>query len=72
MGKGPYEDIPEENMIFNYNSSRNITFRGTFDSGYTIGEWDEMTEEQRREAEMELFWSSDIVDFWMSEEAEAE
>lgn len=71
MGKGPYEDIPEENMVFNYNSSRNISFHGSFDSGYTIEEWNQMTEEQQSEVEMDLFWSSDIVEFWISEDAEA-
>lgn len=71
MPKGPYEDIPDENMVFNYNSSKNIAFYGTFDTGYTIEEWNAMTEEQHREIELDLFWGEDIVEFWVSENAEA-
>ncbi len=69
MGKGPYEDIPEENMVFNFSSSHNITFRGCYDSGVTIEEWNDMTEGQRREVELDLFWTLDLVDFWMDEGA---
>lgn len=72
MGKGSYGDIPEENMVFNYASSQNITMRGSVDSGYTIEEWDSMTESERNNAELECFWASDVIEFWMSKDEETE
>lgn len=72
MGKGPYGDIPEENMVFNYNSSHNISFKGCHDTEITIDEWNSMDYEAQREMVEEIFWSLDLVDFWVSEDAEVE
>lgn len=70
MGKGPYGDIPDENVIFNYASSHNITFHGSDDSGFTIEEWNDMTPEQQNEAILGWMWSSDLIEIWASEETE--
>lgn len=70
MPKGPYEDIPDENVIFNYASSRNISFHGAEDSGITLEEWRQLTlEEQTRELE-DWLWGSEIVEIWATEEDE--
>lgn len=70
MPKGPYEDIPDENIIFNYASSHNITFSGSYDSGYTIGEWNEMTPYEQNQALMDFIWEQDLIEVWASEEDE--
>lgn len=67
MGKGPYGDIPDENMIFHYASPQNITMRGSVDSGITIEEWNDMTPEQQDKALVEIFWESDLIEFWITE-----
>jgi len=66
--KGDYEDIPDENMVFGYSSSQNISFHGHFDSGYTVEEWNQMSEEQQSKVAEEIFWDANLIDFWVSEE----
>lgn len=46
----PSDDSPVE---ITYSSSRNITFHGTDEIGYTWGEWREMSEAERDEAVQE-------------------
>ena len=42
------ESLPDDApVIFKYSASCNISFRGEEDSGYTWGEWRELSEEER-------------------------
>lgn len=48
----PAQNIPDgdQPVRFSYASSRNITFHGEDESGYTRAEWAEMTEAERGDA----------------------
>jgi hypothetical protein len=53
------DDAP---VKFRYSAMNNISFRGTEDSGYTWGEWREMSEDEKREAFQEFLWGTLGVD----------
>lgn len=58
----------DDPVIFGYESSYNISFRGEEESGYTWGEWRKMTDSQKNAALDEHVWT--LVDLYVKDEDE--
>jgi hypothetical protein len=58
----------DEPVIFTYSSMRNIKFRGAEDSGYTWGDWREMSSGERDDAVQE--YANQLVDVSVKDENE--
>lgn len=54
-----------EPVIFGYGSSKNVTFSGSDESGYTKGEWREMSQKDRDDALQE--WLNELVDVYVKD-----
>lgn len=52
----------DEEVVLGYASNQNITFRGEVYTGYTWGEWRQMTDQEKEDAYTELVW--DLVELW--------
>lgn len=58
----------DEPVLLGYGSSRNISFRGEIETGYTRAEWATMDEDERDEVTAELL--ANLVDYWVVDEPE--
>jgi hypothetical protein len=45
-------------VIFEYSASSNISFRGSEDSGFTWGEWRQMSSHERQEAYIQFIYNN--------------
>lgn len=55
-----------DNVKFKYASSRNITFHGEIDSGFTREKWDDLNDRAKAEALDEAL--NNLVEIWAVEE----
>jgi hypothetical protein len=62
----------DEPVIFGYAASCNISFRGQEDSGYTRGQWREMTEIERQEAYEEFLYDNLGVEIFLVADEDVE
>lgn len=59
------KEMDQETVKFSYSSSRNISFHGWVDSGYTWDDWNEMTEDEQNEITAQALWELvdiDVID----------
>jgi hypothetical protein len=56
----------DEPVMFGYASNRNISFHGQEESGFTWGEWRQMSRDQQLEAMTETVW--ELVDLYVEDD----
>lgn len=56
----------EEQVVFGYASSKNVTFRGKVDSGYTWAEWNDLDDRAKSEAMSDA--ANELVELWVEGE----
>jgi hypothetical protein len=56
----------EDEVVFGYSSNHNISFHGDWETGYTVAEWKELTDEEKDNAFTEAVF--DLVDIYVKNE----